>query len=279
MENINLYEELGRSYTSVVYKGRRMGTLNYVALKCIDKSKRPEVTNHVRLTQDLDHSNIVRFYEWYETRKHLWLVLELCTGGSLESVIVRDGFLPEDVVRTFGWDLVQGLDYIHKLGIVFSDLTPAKIMLDSSGILKLGNFCHSKTESETLEEFFSLCQEAGKREYDNVKKRFRGSTIYMAPEVLQGSETTAISDLWALGCILYYMYTGRPPFLSNSCGELLEMILHQEPSSPVQKVCSSTPPSQDFQNLLKGLLIKNPTKRMNMPELQKYRFWTPKDRN
>uniref|UniRef100_A0A3Q2YTC7 Protein kinase domain-containing protein n=1 Tax=Hippocampus comes TaxID=109280 RepID=A0A3Q2YTC7_HIPCM len=79
MENINLYEELGRDSMAVVYKGRRMGTLNYVALKCCDKAKRPEITNHVRLCQDLDHPNIVRFYEWYETRKHLWLVVELCT--------------------------------------------------------------------------------------------------------------------------------------------------------------------------------------------------------
>ncbi|XP_049585341.1 serine/threonine-protein kinase ULK4-like isoform X3 [Syngnathus scovelli] len=225
MENIHLYEELGRDSTSVVYKGRRIGSLNYVALKCIDKAKRPEITNHVRLCQYLDHPNIVRFYEWYETRKHLWLVVELCTGGTLESVIIRDRCLPEDVARKFGWDLVQGLEHIHKLGIIFSDLTPAKILLDSSGMLKLG------------------------------------SPIYMAPEILQGSETTSISDLWALGCVLYYMYTGKPPFYSSCYSQLKEMILCQEAASPTQKVSPTIPPSQDFQHLLKRLLNKNPEKR------------------
>ncbi|XP_061772277.1 serine/threonine-protein kinase ULK4-like [Nerophis ophidion] len=279
MENINLYEEMGRNYTSIVYKGRRMGTLNYVALKCIDKSKRPEVTNHVRLSQNLDHPNIVEFYEWYETRKHLWLVLELCTGGSLESVIVRDGCFPEDVVRMFGLDLVKGLEYIHNLGIIFSDLTPAKILLDNNGILKLGNFCHSKTEKDTFEDFILLYEEAGSRKYDNVKKRFQGSPIYTAPEVLQGSETTVSSDLWALGCILQCMYTGKPPFMAKTYKKLLENILHQEPSLLIPKESSTPPPSQEFQNLLKGLLNKKPNKRMNSSDLQKHHFWTLTDGN
>uniref|UniRef100_A0A3Q0RZJ2 Protein kinase domain-containing protein n=1 Tax=Amphilophus citrinellus TaxID=61819 RepID=A0A3Q0RZJ2_AMPCI len=79
MENFILYEELGTRRSSIVYKGRRKGNLSYVAIKCIDKTKRPEITNHVRLSQDLDHPNIVKFYEWYETINHLWLVVELCT--------------------------------------------------------------------------------------------------------------------------------------------------------------------------------------------------------
>ncbi|XP_045899646.1 serine/threonine-protein kinase ULK4 [Micropterus dolomieu] len=281
MENFILYEELGAGRSSVVYKGRRKGHLSYVAIICADKAKRPEITNHVRLSHDLDHPNIVCFYEWYETSNHLWLVVELCTGGSLESVIGHDGCLSEDVVRRFGWDLVKGLKHIHKLGIIFSDLTPAKILLDGSGILKFGNFCRSKAEGETLDDFFTLlstCEEAGERDnkqnLDNMKKRLQGSPTYSAPEVLQGSETNMSSDLWAMGCILYYMYTGKPPFYSDSCTELTEMILHQEPPPPRQTVYSASPPSEDFQNLLKGLLNKNPDKRMNWSELLDHPFWT-----
>uniref|UniRef100_A0A3B5AME5 Protein kinase domain-containing protein n=1 Tax=Stegastes partitus TaxID=144197 RepID=A0A3B5AME5_9TELE len=80
MENFILYEELGAGRNSVVYKGRKKGSLNYVAIVCTDKAKRTEITNHVRLSRDLDHPNIVSFYEWYETSSHLWLVVELCTG-------------------------------------------------------------------------------------------------------------------------------------------------------------------------------------------------------
>uniref|UniRef100_A0A671WX59 Unc-51 like kinase 4 n=1 Tax=Sparus aurata TaxID=8175 RepID=A0A671WX59_SPAAU len=268
MENFILYEELGAGSSSVVYKGRKKGNLNYVAIICADKAGRPHITNHVRLTHDLNHPNIVCFYEWYETSNHLWLVVELCTGGSLESVISHDGCLSEDVVRGFGWDLVKGLKHIHESGIIFSDLTPAKIQLDGSGSLKFGNFCMSKAEGETLEDLFAMLsasddkrEEDSKEHFENMIKRLQGSPTYSAPEVLQGSETSMSSDLWALGCILYYMYTGQPPFSSDSNTELTDMILHQEPPPPRQTMFSSSPPSEDFQNLLKRLLIKNPDKR------------------
>ncbi|XP_077384426.1 serine/threonine-protein kinase ULK4 [Festucalex cinctus] len=278
MENFVLYDELGEGSTSIVYKGRLKGNLNYVSLKCSDKVKRLEITNHVRLSQDLDHPNIVRFYEWYETKKHLWVVVELCTGGSLENVVIRDGCLPEDVVRKFGWDLVKGLEHIHKIGIIFSDLTPTKILLDSSGTLKLSNFCHSKTDSETLEDLVSLCSScedaAENYQYDEMKKRFQGAPSYMAPEVIQGSETTFISDLWSLGSILYYMYTGKPPFFSANHNELTGMILNQEPSSPMQTVSPTSLPSQGLQNLFRALHTKNPDKRIKWPELLSHHFWT-----
>ncbi|XP_054478447.1 serine/threonine-protein kinase ULK4 isoform X2 [Anoplopoma fimbria] len=281
MENFILYEELGAGSSSVVYKGRRKGNLNYVAIICADKAKRPEITNHVRLTNDLDHPNIVCFYEWYETSNHLWLVVELCTGGSLESIIGHDGCLSEDVVRRFGWDLLKGLKYIHELGIIFSDLTPAKILLDGSGTLKFGNFCLSKADGETLEDFFALLstsEEAGegdgKEHFDNTRNRLNGPSIYRAPEVLQGSETSMSSDLWALGCTLYFMFSGKPPFYSESYTEITEMILHQEPPPPTQTVLSASPPSEEFLNLLKRLLNKNPDKRMDWPELLGHPFWT-----
>ncbi|XP_056142901.1 serine/threonine-protein kinase ULK4 [Lampris incognitus] len=284
MENFILYEELGKGSRSVVYKGRRKGSLNYVAIICTDKTKRPELTNHVRLSIDLSHRNIVAFYEWYETSNHLWMVVELCTGGSLEAVIGQDGCLSENVVRGFGRDLVRGLKYLHKLGIIFSDLTPAKILLDGHGILKLSNFCLSKADGELLEEFFILLSaseeaagggedEMGESDSSSISKRLRGSPVYSAPEVLQGAETSTGSDLWALGCILYYMYTGKPPFYSDSYTELAKMIVYQEPPPPQQTMSPSSTPSEELQSLLKGLLNKNPDKRMDWPELLVHPFW------
>uniref|UniRef100_A0A3P9PD63 Unc-51 like kinase 4 n=1 Tax=Poecilia reticulata TaxID=8081 RepID=A0A3P9PD63_POERE len=277
MENFILYEELGKDGSFVVYKGRRKSNLCYVAIICTDKTKRPEITNHVRLSQDLHHPNVVRFYEWFETSKHLWVIVELCTGGSLESVVAHDGNLSEDIVRRFGWDLVKGLRYIHELGIILSDFTPAKVLLDGSGILKFSNFCLAKAERETLVDIFttlSASEEPEEGDNKNMRARVQGSSTYSAPEVVQGSETNRSSDLWALGCILYYMYTGKPPFWSDNHTELTEMILHQEPPPLRQKVFLPNPPSQDFQSLLKGLLNKNPTKRISWLELVDHPFWT-----
>ncbi|XP_015212512.2 serine/threonine-protein kinase ULK4 isoform X1 [Lepisosteus oculatus] len=280
MENFILYEEIGRGSKSVVYKGRRKGSINFVAIICSDKSKRAEITNHVRLTHDIKHENVVSFHEWYETSNHLWLVVELCTGGSLEAVISQDECLEEDVVWEFGIDLVKGLKHIHELGIVFCDITPAKILLDGPGTLKYSNFYLSKAEGENLEEFFALVvsEEGGgdggeSTPRRNIKNRIQGSPMYAAPEVVKGGDSGIASDFWALGCIFYEMFSGKPPFLSESFSELVELILHEDPPPLRTKGVTLPKPTPEFQSLLDGLLQKDPSKRLNWSDLLKHPFW------
>ncbi|XP_009570076.2 serine/threonine-protein kinase ULK4 [Cuculus canorus] len=280
MENFILYEEIGRGNKTVIYKGRRKGTINFVAILCTEKCKRAEITNWVRLTHEIRHKNIVTFHEWYETSNHLWLVVELCTGGSLESVIAQDKHLPEDVVREFGVDLITGLYHIHKLGIIFCDLTPGKILLEGTGTWKFSNFCLAKVEGENLEEFFALLgSEEGERDVSESttpkypKNRFRGPPLYRAPEVIKGEDFSKASDLWSLGCLLYEMFSGRPPFFSDSFSELIEKILYEDPLPPRPEGSAFHKPSAEFISLLDGLLQKDPQKRLNWTEILQHPFW------
>ncbi|XP_032038657.1 serine/threonine-protein kinase ULK4 isoform X3 [Aythya fuligula] len=283
MENFILYEEIGRGNKTVVYKGRRKGTINFVAILCTDKCKRAEITNWVRLTHDIRHKNIVTFHEWYETSNHLWLVVELCTGGSLESLIAQDEHLPEDVVREFGVDLITGLHHIHNLGIIFCELTPGKILLEGSGSLKFSNFCLAKADGENLEELFDLIssEEPGGDVSEGtpqrcVKDRIRGNPVYMAPEAIKGEDFSKSSDLWSLGCLLYEMFSGRPPFFSDNSSELIEKILYEDPLPPRPEVfagSASQKPSAEFISLLDGLLQKDPQKRLNWTDLLQHPFW------
>ncbi|XP_039550396.1 serine/threonine-protein kinase ULK4 [Pimephales promelas] len=278
MENFILYEEIGRGSRSVVYKGRRKGSIHFVAILCSDKSKRPELTNHVRLAHDFKHENVVSFYEWYETSNHLWLVVEMCTGGSLAALIAQDECLSEDVVRVFAIDLIKGLKYIHDSGIVVSDLTPAKILLDGPGTLKYSNLCLAKAEGENLEEFFSLvmAEETGAGDCispQNIKNRIKGSPVYCAPEVLRGADSSVSSDLWALGCILYEMFTGKPSFVSESMTGLVDLILNEDPPPLRQKEPAFSQPSVEFESLVMGLLQKDPVKRLSWDLLVAQPFW------
>ncbi|XP_048462202.1 serine/threonine-protein kinase ULK4 isoform X2 [Rhincodon typus] len=280
MENFVLYEEIGKGNKSTVYKGRRKGTINFVAILCIDKSKRPEITNRVRLTHGVDHQNIVQFHEWYETSNHLWLVVELCTGGSLAMVIAQDEYLHENIVRQFGVDLVMGLRHIHELGIIFCDLNPAKILLDGSGTLKYSNFSLAKAEGENLDEFFSLIsgeddlvESNNGTERTKSKIRARGSSTYMAPEILKGEDYSPVSDLWSLGCVLYEMFTGKPPFFSENLSALVEMILCEDPPPLKPQESTGQKPSIEFLGLVEELLQKDPLKRLKWRDLLQHPFW------
>ena len=95
MNNFHIYEEVGRGKYSVVYKvsdrpyfitkfqGRKKKSIDYVAVKSIEKNRRKKVLNEVRIFHSLKNRHILKFYNWYETRNHLWIIFEYCAGGDL----------------------------------------------------------------------------------------------------------------------------------------------------------------------------------------------------
>ena len=286
MENYVLYDEVGRGEHSVVYKGRKKGSIEFVAIHCVEKCKRFELQNMVRLTHELDHRNVVQFHEWYETTNHIWMVAEFCTGGSLDTIISQDLFLPEETVKQFGAEIVKGLSYIHSLGILYCDLRPSRIMLDGPGVLKLGDFALARVEGEddfyTFQEDMNNQEEYDSDDKDNIykgsrtekKKRPKASPQYMAPEVLRGEPHSKESDLWSLGCLLYQLFTGRPPFLADTFAELAAKIFHEDFPEPEQMLGNQViKPSGALMDLISKLLIKDPAARLEWAALVKNSIW------
>ena len=94
MDRYHIYEAIGRGKHSVVYKGRRKKTIQHYAIKSVDKSQRPRVLQEVQVLRSLSHDLVLKFYAWYETQNHLWLILEYCVGGDLLALLRQDEALP-----------------------------------------------------------------------------------------------------------------------------------------------------------------------------------------
>uniref|UniRef100_A0A5K4ESI8 Protein kinase n=1 Tax=Schistosoma mansoni TaxID=6183 RepID=A0A5K4ESI8_SCHMA len=271
MENFVLYDEIEKTNEQVIYKARRKGTIKYLAVACAEKHKRPVISNHVRVSHELKHKNVLQFYEWYETSNHLWLVMELCTGGSLEQVIKEDRFLSENVVRKFGADIVRGLRYVHSRGVVFNRLLPSRFLLDGNGTVKLFDFSLAHAEDEILDDLLvQFCEEDDYNQGDFL----RGLSVhseYDSPETISQYENSKSSDYWGLGCLFYNMFFGHPPFSGGSQEELDRNILNREPNYSNPNV--SIPPSSLFKSLLTSLLTKSSSKRISENDLIKHSFW------
>ncbi|XP_044499959.1 serine/threonine-protein kinase RUNKEL-like [Mangifera indica] len=260
MNQYHIYEAIGRGKCSTVYKGRKKKTIEYFAIKSVDKSQKSKVLQEVRVLHSLDHLNVLKFYSWYETSAHLWLVLEYCVGGDLMTLLRQDNQLPEDSIHDLALGLVKALQFLHSKGIIYCDLKPSNILLDENGHTKLCDFGLARKLSEISKTPSSMLPQAK-----------RGTPCYMAPELFEeGGVHSYASDLWALGCVLYECYVGRPPFVGREFTHLVRSIL-SEPTPPLPGT-----PSHPFANLINSLLVKDPAQRMQWPDVCEHAFWRTK---
>lgn len=260
MNQYHIYEAIGRGKHSTVYKGRKKKTIEYYAIKSVEKSQKTKVLQEVRTLHSLDHNNVLKFYAWYETSAHLWLVLEYCVGGDLLTLLRQDTRMPEESIHDFARDLVQALQFLHSKGVIYCDLKPSNVLLDENGRLKLCDFGLARRLSDIA-----------KSSVQELPQAKRGTPCYMAPELFQeGSVHSFGSDLWALGCVMYECYAGRPPFVSNSFTQLVNSII----SDPMPPLWGN--PSHDFEDLVSRLLVKDPVERIQWDELRNHPFWRTK---
>ena len=286
MDRYHIYEAIGKGKHSTVYKGRRKKTIQYYAIKSVDKSQRPRVLREVQVLRATDSPLVLKFHAWYETANHLWLILEYCVGGDLLGVLKQDERLPERSIARFALDLVSALRVAHEAGVLHCDLKPSNVLIDEDGRLKLCGFGLARrvgdievpivdgdgdgtdtTETRKIGTTASLAK--------------RGTPCYMAPELFRtdGVHSYA-SDAWALGCVLYECAAGAPPFVSASLTELMEMILNDEPDFSVlenreRDVDDKTGAlSASFLDLTRGLLRKDPARRLAWDEMLAHAFWS-----
>lgn len=157
-----------------------------------------ELEEEVKLLKNLSHPNIVRYLGTAREDESLNILLEFVPGGSISSLLGKFGSFPESVIRMYTKQLLLGLEYLHKNGIMHRDIKGANILVDNKGCIKLADFGASKkvVELATI----------------NCAKSMKGTPYWMAPEVILQTGHSFSADIWSVGCTMIEMATGKPPW-------------------------------------------------------------------
>jgi len=243
-----LKERLGEGGMGVVYRGRYVVKDIDVAVKMLpDDVTNPIVLarfeREVEVLNSLQHPNIVRSFGGVCEDKRRFYAMELMSGGSLEDQLQQRGRLPWETVVEYARQMCAALVYLHEHGVVHRDLKPANFLLDDQGRLKLSDF--------------GLASVIAARRITTAGKT-AGTLLYMAPEQIRGGDITPQTDLYALGCVLYELLTGQPPFIGDTPAETM----HRHCRAEIPRI---TPIVLDcpvaLEKLIIQLLAKEPADR------------------
>ncbi len=192
-----------------------------VALKFLPESAKNNVNlltrfyDEVRIARQISHKNVCRVYDIGEVDGQPYISMEYIDGEDLGSLLRRIGHLPADKATEFARKLCAGVAAAHAQGVLHRDLKPANIMIDSRGELRVADF--------------GLAAIAEQLKGDEIRN---GTPAYMAPEQLTGEEVSAQSDLYAVGLILYEMFTGKVPFEADTLAEMTRLRQENRVTSP-----------------------------------------------
>ncbi|KAG5187758.1 hypothetical protein JKP88DRAFT_267783 [Tribonema minus] len=224
-----------------------------------DEKSFDNIMKEVEVMKNLDHPNIVRLQEVYQTPSYLFLVMDLCTGGNL---MQSYKFHSEDAAADIVKSVINAIRYCHDRSIAHRDLKLDNIVREHRGVdaeIKLVDFglsCHF-SESEL--------------QHDVV-----GTWIYMAPEVIGGSHYPTACDMWSIGVIAYLLLCGYPPFLGSTREELTWQIRHGTYQFHEKAWRHISPLAKNF---IKRLLVRNPRERMTAAEAQHHPWISSATRN
>ncbi|XP_024595903.1 LOW QUALITY PROTEIN: inactive serine/threonine-protein kinase PLK5 [Neophocaena asiaeorientalis asiaeorientalis] len=251
---------IGEGAFSCCYKLTDMSTSSVFALKVVphggggagrlcpgDKVER-EIALHSRLR----HRNIVAFHGHFADRDHVYMVLEYCSRQSLAHVLEARQTLTEPEVRYYLRGLVSGLRYLHQRRIVHRDLKPA------------GNFFLNKNMEVKIGDL-GLATRVGPG--GRCHRVLCGTPNFLAPEVVSRNGHSCQSDIWALGCVMYMVLTGAPPFVAAPLSEMYQNIRDGRYPEPAHL-------SPNARRLIARLLAPNPAERPSLDHLLQDDFFT-----
>lgn len=255
-----LLEEIGRGGMGVVYKARQVHLNQIAAVKvlperCLGDSQ--AVSRFKREMQSvgaLDHPNIVRAYNAGEEKGTHFLVTEYVDGVTLQGLVAQHKALPVGAACELVRQAAVGLQYAHEHGLVHRDVKPANLMLSRTGVVKLLDLGLARFQAGQLSQELTQAGTA------------MGTVDYMAPEQWENPSAVDIrADIYSLGCTLFHLLAGKPPYSSESFDTpRKKLAAHMAAPIPlVSQHCPGCP--EDLDKILAHMLAKDAADRFDRP--------------
>uniref|UniRef100_A0A3P8SGQ2 Serine/threonine-protein kinase PLK n=1 Tax=Amphiprion percula TaxID=161767 RepID=A0A3P8SGQ2_AMPPE len=248
---------LGKGGFARCYEMTDLSNNKMYAVKVIPQSRvskphqRDKITNEIELHKTLSHKHVVKFSHHFEDQENIYIFLELCSRKSLAHIWKARHTLTEPEVRYYLKQIISGLKYLHSRGILHRDLKLGNFFVNENMELRLGDFGLA-AKLETVEQ---------------RKKTICGTPNYLAPEVLNRQGHGTESDVWSLGCVMYTLMCGNPPFETLDLKETYKCIKEVRYNLP-----STLSPAA--QKLISGILQKNPSDRLSLDQILNHEFFT-----
>ncbi|XP_055843889.1 putative protein kinase C delta type homolog isoform X2 [Episyrphus balteatus] len=246
VEDFNFLAVLGKGSFGKVLLAELRNTDFYYAVKCLKKDVVLEdddvectLIERKVLALGTKHPYLCHLFCTFQTESHLFFVMEYLNGGDLMFHIQESGRFPEERARFYGAEIISGLKFLHKKGIIYRDLKLDNVLLDFDGHVRIADFGMCKLQIYL----------------DKTADSFCGTPDYMAPEIIKGDKYNQNVDWWSFGVLLYEMLIGQSPFSGCDEDELFWSICNEIPWFPVYITSEAT-------SILKGLLEKDYTRRV-----------------
>jgi Tol biopolymer transport system component len=222
---------IGAGGMGEVYRARDTKLGRDVAIKVLpgaltrSADRRARFEREARLLASLNHPHIAQVYGFEESEEIAALVMELVPGETLDTLIQRRGIRPAHALA-IARQICDGLEAAHEKGIVHRDLKPANIKLTPDGVVKVLDFGLAKVSAG---EFVNAAHLPAGSSDGTKQGVILGTATYMSPEQARGQPVDKRTDIWAFGCVLYEMLTGRRAFAGDSLTDTLAHVIEREP--------------------------------------------------
>jgi serine/threonine protein kinase len=215
-----ILERIGEGGMGHVYRAQYVPRKIDVALKMVpsevtDPTTLARFEREMEVLKDLKHPHIVRTFGGISEDKQRFYAMELLPGGTLDDELRDRGRLTWEKVVEYGLQMCSALEYLHSKGVVHRDVKPSNFLRTADGRIKLSDF--------------GLASVIAQRKI-TAEGRTAGTFLYMAPEQIRGAGIVPQTDLYAMGCVLFELLSGRPPFIGDT------------PAATLHKHCHATPP-------------------------------------